>query len=109
MLTNTNHVISGTIGEVSGSKLSNGSVSESKLDSGVQTKLGLASTILGTSSDTATANTVYGAKAAAHDAQTDVDDLSDYVGTIPSTATATTVIGYAEELASTAMLEWGSF
>ncbi len=158
ILDNTGHVISATIGEVSGSKLSNGSVTEAKLDSGVQTKLGLASSsvqsvtesttngkidvdgvdvsvhglgsaaytastaydpagtgaaeaaaVLGTSSDTATANTVYGAKAAASAAQDDVDDLTTLIGTLPATTTASTIVGYVDEKASVATLAWGSF
>lgn len=65
---------------------------------------GAAAAVLGEETDAATANTVYGAKAAAaaaksaaDAAQADVDALETYVGTIPATATATDVIGYIDE------------
>ena len=78
---------------------------------------GSASAVLGTSSDTSTANTVYGAKAAAADASTaastadgkavaaqnDVDALETLVGTLPSGISATTVTGYVAEAVGTAL------
>ena len=59
----------------------------------------------GTDVETALAESMTAANAA----QSDVDDLEDLVGTLPQTATATTVVGYAEELAAAAVLEWGTF
>ena len=70
---------------------------------------GAAAAVLGASNDAATANTVYGAKAAAaaaksaaDAAQGDADALETLVGTIPSGASATTVTGYAAEVAGAA-------
>lgn len=75
------------------------------------------SEVIGASTDAASANTIYGAKAyadaaadakdtaisaaqsAADAAQGDVDALETLVGSIPSGATATTVTGYAKEVA----------
>ena len=53
---------------------------------------GAADAVLGTSSDAATANTVYGAKAK-------TAALETLVGTLPAGATATTVVGYIDEKA----------
>lgn len=64
---------------------------------------GAAAAVLGESTDTASAATVYGAKAAASDAQTDVDNLELYVGTLPNGATATDVVGYIDEAAGAAV------
>lgn len=76
--------------------------------------------VIGASTDAASANTIYGAKAyadaaaddkdtaiqaaqdAADAAQGDVDALETLVGTIPSGATATDVVGYAAEVADAA-------
>ena len=145
-LDNTNHVITATIVEINGSKLAAGSVAEAKLDSSVQTKLGLASSavqsvsegatngtvsvdgtdvavhglgsaaytastdydaagtgaseaaaVLGESTDAATANTVYGAKAAASAADSKAQSALDLIGEIPQASSATTVIDYVDE------------
>lgn len=64
---------------------------------------GAAAAVLGTAQDTATANTVYGAKAAAAAAQSDVDALETYVGEIPVGSSATDIIGYVDESASAAI------
>lgn len=64
---------------------------------------GAAAAVLGTAQDTATANTVYGAKAAAAAAQSDVDALETYVGTIPAGSSATDIVGYVDEAAGAAL------
>ena len=69
---------------------------------------GAAAAVLGTSSDAATANTVYGAKAAASAAQSDVDNLETLVGTIPGTSSATDIVGYVQEQVTNG-LTWGTF
>lgn len=72
---------------------------------------GAADAVLGTATDTADANTVYGAKAAAEAARTaasaaqqDVDTLESYVGTVPTTGTVTaaTVVDYINAKAAAA-------
>lgn len=145
-LTNTNHVIEATIGEVSGSKLSAGSVAKAKLDSTVQASLDLADSavqsvaegatngtvavdgtdvavhglgsaaftdasaydaagaaaavkteVIGTASDTASDDTIKGAKAAASAANSKAQGAVDLIGEIPSTSEADTIVEYVQE------------
>ena len=56
-----------------------------------------AAAVLGESTDTATAATVYGAKAAAAAADSKAQSGLDLIGTIPSTSEADTVIEYVDE------------
>lgn len=145
-LDNTNHVITATIVGMNGSKLVDGSVAKTKLDSAVQASLDLADSavqsvaegttngtiavdgtdvavhglgtaaytnataydaagaaatakaeVIGETTDTAANDTVKGAKAAASAADTKAQSALDLIGTIPSTSEADTVIEYVDE------------
>lgn len=97
----------------------NGLGSAAYTDSSAYDVVGAASAVLGTESDNATANTVYGAKAAAKDAsdaaklaktaadkaQTNVDKLEAYVGTFTAIDNETTVVEYIDKKVSDAKTE----
>lgn len=92
------HKISATLAHVAGSKIDDGTVAKTKLDSGVQASLERADSALQAADKTELADATKKAQDAADAAQTDVNALKDTVGTAADTETGTAATGIFKKI-----------